>query len=319
VLHPGALGDVLLAGPALAHLAALGLRTTLAVDSRLVTLFAGSGVVGEARDLESLALHRLFQVPPAGDAGRALDPFDAVVSWFGAGDPAYRASLGRLGRPVVIARSVPPSSARQHVSRHLLDTLAPLGPAPAGLSPPLLAIRPEDDRAARSWLARRRLRPGEAIVLQAGAGSPAKAWPGFVELARRLRRAGLPVVALAGPADRAPVAALVAGGALGDADVARDWPLAHVAALLRLARAAVGNDSGPTHLAAAVGCPTVALFGPTDPAIWAPVGRAVRALGGAGSWAAVEIADVEAALAALLAAKPPAPSRSARAAVGAAP
>ena len=104
-------------------------------------------------------------------------------------------------------------------------------------------------------------------------------WPGFAALARRLRAAGLPLVALAGPADGPAVEALLEAGALEEEALARDWPLPEIAALLSLARAVVGNDSGPTHLAAAVGCPTVALFGPTDPAVWAPLGAHVRVVG----------------------------------------
>ena len=49
--------------------------------------------------------------------------------------------------------------------------------------------------------------------------------------------------------------------------------LAEVAALARLARCFVGNDSGVSHLAAAAGAPGVAIFGPTDPDRWRPLGR----------------------------------------------
>jgi ADP-heptose:LPS heptosyltransferase len=51
-----------------------------------------------------------------------------------------------------------------------------------------------------------------------------------------------------------------------------------LAAVLARAGLYVGNDSGVSHLAAAAGCPTVALFGPTDPALWSPVGPRVRAI-----------------------------------------
>jgi heptosyltransferase-2 len=51
--------------------------------------------------------------------------------------------------------------------------------------------------------------------------------------------------------------------------------LYHLACWLRQARLYVGNDSGISHLAAAVGIPTVAIFGPTDPAVWAPRGAHV--------------------------------------------
>jgi heptosyltransferase III len=304
VIHPGALGDVLLAGPALAHLRQLGFRTALGVVPRLVELFAGSGLVDAAQDLDSLALHRLFVDPASPAALRTVAGYDAIVSWLGAGDPAFRASLARLGRPVVIARAAPPTAARRHVSRHLLETLAPLGPVPPEVPQARLDVSAVDRRAAEAWLGARGLRPAEAVVLQPGAGSPAKAWPGFGSLARRLRDAGMAVAALAGPADGFAVECLVGAGALPEDALARDWPLPRVAALLSVAGAAVGNDSGPTHLAAAVGCPTVALFGPTDPAVWAPRGRHVRVLSGGSPdppWAGITVDRVEAALRALLA------------------
>jgi Glycosyltransferase family 9 (heptosyltransferase) len=302
VVHPGALGDVLLAGPALEHLRALGFRTTLAVTSSLVALFAGSGLVEDARDLESLALHRLFVEPPDPGALDAVASFDAFVCWLGAGDAAFRANLAQLGRPAVVARAAPPPGSGRHASRHLVETLAPLGPLPTGLPAARLGVAEAGLAMAGAWLAARGIGPAEAVILQPGAGSTVKVWPGFAALTRRLRDTDLPLVALAGPADGSVVASLVTTGGLAEERLARDWPLPEVAALLSLARGTVGNDSGPTHLAAAVGCPTVAIFGPTDPVVWAPVGSHVRVvtgrLGGV-PWADAD--RVEAALRALLA------------------
>jgi glycosyl transferase family 9 (putative heptosyltransferase) len=302
VVHPGALGDVLLAGPALGHLRALGFRTTLAVTSRLVALFARSGLVDDARDLESLSLHRLFAESPGPGALDAVSSFDAFVCWLGAGEPAFRANLAQLGRPAVVARTTPPPGSGRHVSRHLVETLAPLGPVPGGLPTVHLGVAEVGRVMARTWLAGRGIGPGEAVVIQPGAGSTAKVWPGFAALTRRLRAADLPLVALAGPADGSVVEALLTTGALGAEELARGWPLPDVAALFSLARGAVGNDSGPTHLAAAVGCPTVAIFGPTDPLVWAPVGSRVRVVAGRpGSPPWADVDRVEAELRALLA------------------
>ena len=280
VVHPGALGDVLLAGPALAHLRGLGFRATLAVTSRLVALVGGSRLVDEACDLEALALHRLFVEPLAPGTLATLDGFDALVSWLGAGEPVYRANLARLGCPMVIARAQPSPEAACHVSRHLLETLAPLGPVPSRLPSVTFQATDAARASARAWLRDRGIGPGEAVVLQPGAGSAAKVWPGFAALARRLRESGTPLVALAGPADSMVVDALLASGALAADGLVRDWPLVEIAGLLSLARATVGNDSGPTHLAAALGCPTVSVFGPTDPRVWSPVGPCAHALGG---------------------------------------
>jgi hypothetical protein len=63
-------------------------------------------------------------------------------------------------------------------------------------------------------------------------------------------------------------------------------PLSRLAALLVECSGYVGNDSGVSHLAAALGVPTAAVFGPTDPAVWAPVGPKVSVVGplGDASW-----------------------------------
>jgi len=302
VVHPGALGDVLLAGAALAHLRALGYRPTLAVTSRLVPLFEASGPVDAAVDLEGLALHRLFMESPDRRALRDLESFDAVVYWMGAGDVTFRSNLAGTGRPTVVARAAPPAGAGVHVSRHLVASLTPLGPLPKDVAPAPFRVAGTARAKAGEWLSVRGIGSGDAIVLQPGAGSPVKVWPGFAALARRLRETGRPLVTLAGPADHAVVRSLLDAGVVRDDSVARDWTLPEIAALLGHARAAVGNDSGPTHLAAAVGCPTVAIFGPTDPAVWAPVGAHVAAIDGhadGAAWPGLE--RVEAALGALLA------------------
>ncbi len=308
VIHPGAVGDVLLALPALVHLGHLGFERVLAASPRIGGLLADSGLVEATAGFDDLGLHRLFTAEADRSVLRALEAYEAVVSWFGAGDPVFRRHLGGLGRSVVVARTAPPPASRRHVSRHLLETLAPLGPVPVGL-PLVRLMASEEARAwASVWLGERGLRPGEAVVLHPGAGSPAKAWPGFPGLARRLRTAGRPILVTAGPADAAHLARLVTDAGVAEARIARGLPLDRLAALLGKARAFVGNDSGPSHLAAAVGCPTLALFGPTDPAVWSPMGSRLRVMAGEGpavpavvdAWAGLTPDRVEAALHELL-------------------
>jgi ADP-heptose:LPS heptosyltransferase len=86
---------------------------------------------------------------------------------------------------------------------------------------------------------------------------------------------GRPWLLVEGPADEAAAAPL---RALPGAVVARNRPLRELGAILARAGLYVGNDSGITHLAAAWGAPTLALFGPTDPAVWAPLGPRVTSL-----------------------------------------
>lgn len=110
------------------------------------------------------------------------------------------------------------------------------------------------------------------LVPGASAGRPGKRWPveGFRTLAQASR---LPVVVV-GTRAEAPLAR-----AIGGLDVCGRTSLRELAALAGGAAACIGNDTGPVHLAAAMGVPTVALFGAdSDPALCAPRGRAVTVL-----------------------------------------
>jgi ADP-heptose:LPS heptosyltransferase len=106
---------------------------------------------------------------------------------------------------------------------------------------------------------------------------PLKRWPArhFAELAAG---AGLPVAVLGGKAEAA-IAAKILGAVPRALDLTGRTSFAELAAIARRAEWAVGNDTGPTHLAATAGCPTLALFGEdSDPALCAPRGPAVQVL-----------------------------------------
>src|SRR6185436_19191717 len=93
---------------------------------------------------------------------------------------------------------------------------------------------------------------------------------GWHALARGLAKRGLTIVATGGadPQERAYLDALWAGAPVERLDGRLDWP--QLTALLKGASLYVGADTSVTHLAAATGCPTVGLFGPTDPRLWGP-------------------------------------------------
>lgn len=114
------------------------------------------------------------------------------------------------------------------------------------------------------------------LVPGASPQRPAKRWPveRFAGLAARLP---MPCAVAGGAAERALAAAIP--GAL---DLCGRTTLRELAAVARRAALCVGNDTGPTHLAAALGTPTLAVFGPdSDPALCAPRGERVRVLRGA--------------------------------------
>jgi len=275
VIHPGALGDVLQAVPALTALRALedGTRLTFAGQSRLGRLFAGIGLVDAAVLFDGLGLETLFvsdPVPPS--VHSRLARFDRVVSWFGAGAEPFPERLRSLVPEALIAPPVPETDSPPTVWERLLSSLAPWGVRmPIRLVPLSL---PEVWRAeARRTLSRL---GGDSrhplLVIHPGAGAKWKRWraEGFARVIRRVTlETACQVLFHQGPVDRDAVDALE--GAL-DLPLLRlvEPPLHLLAAVLQEAGAYLGADSGVSHLAAAVGAPAVILFPPATRDRWAP-------------------------------------------------
>jgi ADP-heptose:LPS heptosyltransferase len=116
--------------------------------------------------------------------------------------------------------------------------------------------------------------PDGSIVIHPGAGSANKCWPidRFIELAGRFRAEGRRVRFIIGEVERerwtsGEIDALRQAG-----DVTEPANYLQLLDALQPASLFVGNDSGPSHLAAIIGVPTFTLFGPTDPAQWKPLG-----------------------------------------------
>jgi ADP-heptose:LPS heptosyltransferase len=122
--------------------------------------------------------------------------------------------------------------------------------------------------------------PDDYVVLHPGTSVPARAWPPvrWTELTTRLTDAGVPVVVTGGPDEASLTRLVTAGTSALDLGGRTSW--ARLAVVLRHARAVVVGNTGPAHLAAAVGTPVVSLFAPTVPAErWAPYGVPLCLLG----------------------------------------
>jgi len=140
-------------------------------------------------------------------------------------------------------------------------------------------LRPPTDRVS-VW--RERLGVAAGVVgLFPGSNAPARRWPAdrFAAVARALSQDGLRVVVMGAPSERA-VTERVCRDAPGAVDAGGATDLPGLAALLSMCQLVVTNDTGPMHLAGAVGTPTVTLWGPSDPGEVCPVGaRDVRVTG----------------------------------------
>lgn len=132
------------------------------------------------------------------------------------------------------------------------------------------------------------------LIPGASPGRPAKRWPveHFAALAAAL---DIPAVILGGPAE-ASLGAAITQAVPGARDLTGKTSFADIAALARRAAFCIGNDTGPTHLAAVAGCPTLALFGEdSDPALCAPRGPRVAVLRRQ-PLASLQLADLQTAL-----------------------
>jgi heptosyltransferase-3 len=166
---------------------------------------------------------------------RRLSQFDEIYSWYGANRPGFRTAVQHL--PIRFFEALPPQS-----SQHATDFyLTQVGAAPGAA--PKLPIEWRNEGYA---------------VIHPFSGSPRKNWP--LENYRRLvATLAMPVHWIAGPEEPLP-------------EARRFDNLWNLAQFLAGASRYIGNDSGITHLAAACGVPTTAIFLTTDPAIWAPRG-----------------------------------------------
>ncbi len=118
------------------------------------------------------------------------------------------------------------------------------------------------------------------FVIQPGSGGQKKCWhlDNFLALARPLQEQEVEVLFLLGPAEMERLRPSEKVQIHAAAKCTAHLALTQVVGLLSCADAFLGNDSGVTHLAAGMGVRTVALFGPTDPFVYRPLGRAVTVL-----------------------------------------
>ncbi len=246
-----------------------------------VTLAGRRAVVQGARDLRRAA---------AGAALRAvtLTPsFSSALTLRLAGVRRLRGTSGG-GRTPLLTDPVnrEPLLAGHRVNEFLALCGLPTGDPPeppafagAGLERAISAWRAADvSSAARGAV---ELADGPVVGLFPGANGPSRRWPveRFGDLAGRLGRAGAVALVFGGPGDRGVTAVVAGRGGDRTLDLGGRTSLVELAGGLRSCDLLVTNDTGPMHLAAALGTPVLALEGPADLRQTRPLGRRVRLLG----------------------------------------
>lgn len=200
--------------------------------------------------------------------------FQQVVSWLFDPDDIFETNVKRTGVKNYLSAYTPITD-ENHASVQLargLESMALFLDDPTAK----LIPTPESHQAAEAWLsssASSVIRHPSFTALHAGSGSPRKNWPlkKWHALAGEIKD---PLLLIGGEADTTSLDLLAPHATL----IARDLPLPTLAALLTRCTHYYGHDTGISHLAAAVGAKCTLLFGPTDPAVWAPQGPHVKIL-----------------------------------------
>ncbi|MCB1069962.1 MAG: glycosyltransferase family 9 protein [Kiritimatiellae bacterium] len=270
VLRGGALGDFILTLPALQALRKRWPRAyiELAGYSHIAHLAKDAGYADHILSLDRAEVARFFAINPVFTEWqrRWVSSFDFVINYLHDPDGSLNDNLRAAGARELLYAS--PLDLDGHATATFLKPLVSL--ALIDCDPvPRIPGRQEPATPDRCL---------GTTVIHPGSGSPRKNWPveNFMGLAGQLNTQD--ILFLTGEADVAvvePIAAFVAEHGF--------WHLHHphlseVVHLFRSAGRYIGNDSGITHLAAACGVPTLAIFGPTDPAVWAPLGAHVTVI-----------------------------------------
>lgn len=261
VVHHGALGDWVVTFPILASLAAAGgvLAVTHSSKAKLAARLIPGVSAGDIERWAGLHADRVDAIDSA------LASAELVVSFVSNGRDAWAVSARRAwpGAKLAFVAPRPPEEWPEHVTRWHATQLAQQDVA----LPPLRDVKSALGADTKS----------NRVLVHPGSGGAAKCWPAerFESLVVLLRSRGVDVRVVLGEAEleRWPVSAT------------RRWCEEHGAAPLESLDALadtiawcdtfVGNDSGPTHLAAFMGKRVVAMFGPSNPAVWSPQGPVV--------------------------------------------
>jgi len=291
VIRGGAIGDFILTLPAIkllrdsfpaAHLEILGYKHIAALAE--MSRYADATRSIEYGPLSSFFSHEGELAPELMDY---FGSFQRVISYLFDPERIFCNNLERAGVRNLIA-GPPKITGKEHAARQLARPLECLA---LYLKDPAAVVLPNEPRKVVRSL----------IAIHPGSGSAGKNWSleRFIALATALfrLRKDRRLLLIGGEADEERAGQLARALPAEKVSVVMNLPLPQLAGLLQNCALFIGHDSGISHLAAAVSTACLLLFGPTDPAIWAPANRQVRVLRSPSlAMAGIEVSDVVEAL-----------------------
>ncbi|HEY6066727.1 MAG TPA: lipopolysaccharide heptosyltransferase II [Thermoanaerobaculia bacterium] len=281
VVAPNWIGDAVMSLPVIRALRRSAPAESLAVLARPgpAAIYRAEGSAGDVRTATGLVADSLaIARGNFGEAWLLPNSFRSALVPFLAAIPE-RVGYATDGRSALLTRTIPFPPRIAHQLRDYDPLLESHGIEPDP-DPPKLPLPPEAvDRAQAALSSAGLAASADGLVLLApgAAFSWTKRWPAerFGKLGAALLARGLTPAIAVGPSEEGLAAGVSRAAGVPLPTVGVDLDPVELAAVLARARVLVANDSGPMHLAAAVGTPVVSMFGPTDPGRTAPSGRSI--------------------------------------------
>lgn len=293
ILQPGAIGDCILTLPLASFMKEIiGLGgVDILGHSEYIGILPGRTCIDSISSIDSIDLHRLFVKTEAfnlTDRDPLIHTFSGyawIATFLGEPDSNFEQNLIFTANcshsaEVITLSLKPPNSFCGHLTdfyiQHFISHSGlPLRHWQVPHGDRLIKTTEVDIARGKELLKEIGLGSGKKlVVIQPGSGGLHKCWhlDNFLAVAQKLNSEGIEVIFLLGPTelDRFSNAAIKKIG--GIAKYFRDLSLDQVLELLSHANVFIGNDSGITHLAAGLGVRTFAIFGPTNPAVYKPIG-----------------------------------------------
>jgi len=312
VIRPGAIGDALLTFPILKVVREQYASThiTLVSNTQVLPLALAFGVAEQVFDFQDVQWSELFSSNGIRTSSmrNLLAQIDLAICWLGDPDGIIEYNLKTSGvEHLIIAPGRPSAGEHLHIIDYLARTIGLPDKSPStsvgarvddvrlggslwspvgGGYGPFIDREPTSDNPPWAAIKAHNMTTKRFIAIHPGSGAIEKCWPisCFAEVIKRLWEKNYPVLLLSGPADDERMDDLLQYLSLHPTlemfKILTFAPLLEVAQHLQQCRCYLGNDSGITHLAAMLDVPTVAIFGPTDPKIWHPIGPFVKVIQG---------------------------------------
>ncbi|HEY4034392.1 MAG TPA: glycosyltransferase family 9 protein [Ktedonobacteraceae bacterium] len=288
IIRPGAIGDTLLTFPVIQALKAQyhNPHVTFVGNRAVLPLILAYGIADEVFDYQDVRWAKLFlDTKDKVVQDEVLQRSELAICWLRDPEGVVERNLLAAGvKRVVVAPGRPTDGERIHIVTYLARTI--------GLSwhehtwhdyLPLQQRQTIEQSSEYSSTSLPSKQP-DCIALHPGSGGAHKCWPvkHFAAVIQALWQHNVAVLLLAGPVEQERLTELLRLlPTPPNPNLLRtlvDAPLLDVAHQLQHSQRYLGNDSGLTHLAALLGMPTIALFGPSDPLIWQPIGPSVTVL-----------------------------------------